>query len=136
MRAIRKIIVHHSASHAVSKEQIEEWHIERGFFEIGYHYVIQAGGLVRLGRKLDRIGAHCKGHNSDSVGVCVVGSFEDGTPVPGSQWVALVSIVSDLMVQFGLSVKDVYGHKELGRTLCPGFDPQLLRDELADECEI
>ena len=136
MRAIRKIVVHHSASHAVSKEQIEEWHIERGFSEIGYHYVIQAGGLVRLGRKLDRIGAHCKGHNSDSVGVCVVGSFEDGAPVPGSQWVALVSIVSDLMVQFGLSVKDVYGHKELGQTLCPGFNPQLLRDELADECEV
>tara|TARA_R100000664_G_C2733831_1_gene123802 strand:+ start:778 stop:1188 length:411 start_codon:yes stop_codon:yes gene_type:complete len=136
MRAIRKIIVHHSASSAVSKEKIEEWHIERGFSEIGYHYVIQAGGLVRLGRKIDRIGAHCKGHNSDSVGVCVVGSFENGAPVPGSQWVSLVSIVSDLMVQFDLSVKDVYGHKELGQTLCPGFDPQLLRDELADECEI
>ena len=78
MRAIRKIVVHHSASPAVSMEKIEQWHIERGFSEVGYHYVIQAGGFVRLGRKLDRVGAHCKGHNSDSIGVCVVGSFENG----------------------------------------------------------
>ena len=136
MRTIRKIIVHHSASPAVSMEKIEEWHIERGFSEIGYHFVVQAGGFVRLGRKLDRIGAHCKGHNSDSLGVCVVGSFENGQPVPGSQWVALVAIVGDLLRQFDLSVRDVYGHKELGRTLCPGFDPQLLRDALADECKV
>lgn len=136
MRAIRKIVVHHSASPSVSMEKIEQWHKERGFSEVGYHYVIQAGGLVRLGRKAQQIGAHCKGHNSDSIGVCVVGSFEDGTPVPGSQWVALVSVVSDLMRQYGLSVRDVYGHKELGKTLCPGFDPVLLRDELADECEV
>ena len=117
-------------------EKIEEWHKERGFSEVGYHFVIQAGGLVRLGRKLDRIGAHCKGHNSDSIGVCVVGSFENGAPVPGSQWVALVSVVSDLLRQYGLSVRDVYGHKELGNTLCPGFEPQMLRDALADECAI
>lgn len=136
MRAIRKIVVHHSASPAVSMEKIEEWHIERGFSEVGYHYVIQAGGFVRLGRKLSRVGAHCKGHNSDSIGVCVVGSFENGEPVPGKQWVALVSIVSDLMRQYDLSVRDVYGHKELGSTLCPGFDPQSLRDALADECEV
>ncbi len=117
-------------------EKIDEWHKERGFSEVGYHFVIQAGGLVRLGRKLDRIGAHCKGHNSDSIGVCVVGSFENGAHVPGSQWVALVSVVSDLLRQYGLSVRDVYGHKELGNTLCPGFDPQMLRDALADECAI
>jgi N-acetylmuramoyl-L-alanine amidase len=136
MRAIRKIVVHHSASPPVSMEKIDEWHKERGFSEVGYHYVIQAGGLVRLGRKVAQIGAHCKGHNSDSIGVCVVGSFEDGTPVPGSQWVALVSVVSDLMRQYGLSVRDVYGHKELGNTLCPGFDPVVLREALADECEV
>lgn len=133
MRPIRKIIVHHSASPPVSLEKIDEWHKERGFNQVGYHFVIQAGGLVRLGRRPDVRGAHCKGHNSDSIGVCVVGSFEDGNPVPGSQWVALVSLVGDLIGQYSLSVRDVYGHKELGNTLCPGFNPQKLRDALADE---
>jgi len=135
MRTIRKIIVHHSASPAVSLEKIDEWHRERGFDMVGYHFVIQAGGMVRLGRPIDRTGAHCKGHNSDSIGVCVVGSFEDGMPVPGSQWAALVAIVGDLVRQYGLRFSDVYGHKELGLTLCPGFDPALLRDALIDECE-
>tara|TARA_R110002020_G_scaffold206024_1_gene411025 strand:- start:208 stop:609 length:402 start_codon:yes stop_codon:yes gene_type:complete len=130
MRTISRIIVHHSASPAVSMEKIEEWHNERGYNGIGYHFVIQAGGLVRLGRELGRTGAHCKGYNTGSIGVCVVGSFEDGTPVPGSQWAALVALVGDLVRQYGLTPGDVYGHKELGSTLCPGFDPQLLRAEL------
>ena len=136
MRAIQKIVVHHSASPQVSLEKIDEWHRERGFNQIGYHFVIQAGGFVRLGRKVETMGAHCKGHNSDSIGVCVVGSFENGDPVHGSQWVALVSLVGDLLRQYDLSVRDVYGHKELVVTLCPGFDPETLRDALAEECAV
>lgn len=136
MRAIRKIIVHHSASQAVSLEEIDQWHRDRGFNMVGYHFVIQAGGLVRLGRRVENVGAHCKGHNSDSIGVCVVGSFENGDPVPGSQWMALVALVGDLVGQYDLSVRDVYGHKELAATLCPGFNPENLRSALAEECAV
>ena len=132
VRPIQRVIVHHSASPAVSLEKIDEWHRERGFNEIGYHFVIQAGGIIRLGRALGKTGAHCRGYNTGSIGVCVVGSFEDGTPVPGSQWVALVALVGDLMRQYDLTIDDVYGHKELGATLCPGFDPGLLREALSD----
>ena len=133
MRKISKIVVHHSASPPVSLEKITEWHRERGYSDVGYHFVIQAGGLIRLGRPLGQMGAHCKGHNKGSIGVCVVGSFENRQPVPGSQWVALVALVGDLMRQYGLDVSDVYGHRELGNTLCPGFDPEYLRKALRDE---
>lgn len=132
MRQINRVIVHHSASPPVELERIAEWHAERGYSDIGYHFVIQQGGLIRLGRPLDVVGAHCKGHNSGSIGVCVVGSFENRQPVPGDQWAALVSLVGDLLRQYGLKVSDVYGHKELGSTLCPGFDPEWLRASLAD----
>tara|TARA_R100000322_G_scaffold161887_1_gene124162 strand:- start:288 stop:710 length:423 start_codon:yes stop_codon:yes gene_type:complete len=132
MRAISRIVVHHSASPPVSLERIDEWHRERGFNEVGYHFVIEAGGVVRLGRALGKTGAHCKGYNTGSIGVCVVGSFENGDPVPTEQWAALVSLVADLLRQYGLTVSNVFGHTELGSTLCPGFDPGLLREALSN----
>ena len=132
MRAISRIIVHHSASPPVSLERIDEWHRERGFNEVGYHFVIEAGGVVRLGRALGKTGAHCKGYNTGSIGVCVVGSFENGDPVPAEQWAALVLLVADLLRQYGLTVSNVFGHTELGSTLCPGFDPGLLREALSN----
>ena len=134
MRSIRRIIVHHSASGPVSMETIDDWHRRRGWDQIGYHFVIQSGGLIRLGRPLSKIGAHCKGKNTGSIGVCIVGSCEDGTPVPGSQWTAAVALIGDLLRQFDLTRADVFGHKEFAKTLCPGFDPAAFRDALIDEC--
>ena len=70
MRKIRKIIVHCTATPAgrsVTVAEIDRWHRQRGFNGIGYHYVVGLDGSVSKGRDEALVGAHCKGHNSDSI---------------------------------------------------------------------
>ena len=140
VRQINHVIVHHTASPSSWRlETISKSHRVRGFAEhsgthCGYHYVIEADGLVRLGRSVDVIGAHCKGHNSKSIGVCVVGSFEGDDSPSDEQWSALVSLCSDLLRQFPDA--GLVGHKEMKATLCPGFDPSLLRSDVFAALEI
>lgn len=73
------IVVHCSATRPgqdVGRQQIEEWHVSRGFSSIGYHFVVRRNGSIELGRPLEEIGAHVAGHNANSVGVCLVGGLE------------------------------------------------------------
>jgi N-acetylmuramoyl-L-alanine amidase len=71
-----KITIHCSDSpdgRDVPASEIERWHIARGFRAIGYHAVIQPSGKIEYGRKLNEIGAHVKGHNTNNLGICLVG---------------------------------------------------------------
>lgn len=75
-----KIVVHCSAtrpSSDIGVKQIRDWHMSNGWSDIGYHIVIRRDGTVELGRDLQAIGAHVAGHNSDSIGVCMVGGLDD-----------------------------------------------------------
>jgi len=139
MRDINKLIVHCSDSTFGNANRIRGWHInERGWSDIGYHYVIANGkiykddevgkliqeGLVEVGRPLYKAGAHCKGHNSNSIGICMIGvdKFSE------KQYTALIHLVKGLMIQYDLTLEDVYGHYELdtnGKT-CPNFNPREL----------
>jgi len=64
----------------VSVDTIREWHIARGFSDIGYHYVINSWGDRFDGRQQSLIGAHAKGRNHDSIGICLMGNFNTGYP--------------------------------------------------------
>jgi hypothetical protein len=75
-RKINEIIVHCSATPEgkdYSVADIRKWHIQRGFGDIGYHYVIYRDGTVHKGRSIGKIGAHTSGHNSYSIGICYIG---------------------------------------------------------------
>ena len=113
-------------------EQIDEWHKERGFrraeddkrnfnpqFEsIGYHYVITVDGSIHTGRALSERGAHVKGYNSRSVGVCMVGRDE----FTQEQWNSLDTVVGDIDAYFGKRLTRM-GHCQLDDSkTCPGFD--------------
>ena len=79
MRQIDKIIVHCSATpndREVTVEDIDRWHKERGWYGCGYHIVIYRNGSIHMGRPLSKIGAHCKGRNTGSIGVCLIGNDE------------------------------------------------------------
>ena len=85
MREITKVIVHCAATpegRDVKTEEIKRWHTEeRGWSDIGYHWVVELDGSINEGRSEDINGAHCRGHNSDSVGICYVGgSDSEGNP--------------------------------------------------------
>ena len=74
-RKISKISVHCSAT-AEGKdftvEDIDRWHRQRGLNGIGYHFVIYRDGSIHAGRSKRQIGAHCKGHNTISIGICYI----------------------------------------------------------------
>ena len=69
---LTRAVIHHSASHDVSAKTINERHIERGFDENGYHFLIRMDGSIEKGRNLAKKGAHAKGRNN-LVGICLTG---------------------------------------------------------------
>lgn len=132
MRKIDKIIIHCSATpegEDFTVAQIRDWHKQRGFVDIGYHYVVYRDGSVHSGRPLSQIGAHCKGQNAHSVGVCYIGgcpprtvkgwqNLDKDTRTP-AQKNALRQLVADLRKQFPGA--GVYGHYQFANKQCPSF---------------
>ncbi len=121
---VNKLIVHHSASaKSTTKSDIEGWHKERGFTEIGYHMVIGANGKKEDGRSTTKVGAHTKGANTDSLGVCVTGNFETET-LDTKQVEALTEVLIKWCKAYSLKETDIYGHCDAPggttSTSCPG----------------
>ena len=121
MRAINKLIVHCSDTpndRDVTVEDIRDWHVNgNGWSDIGYHYVIDRDGRVHSGRPVRIAGAHCRGHNADSIGVCLVGrdQFEDW------QFDALRKLYASLLGIF-TKIKP-FGHRDFTDTkTCPNFE--------------
>lgn len=138
MRSIDTIVVHHSASPSSwTVERIRKLHTSpatndpsKPWSDIGYHWVLEADHLkVRPGRPEVRPGAHCKGHNASSIGICVTGDYTLG-PVSEDVWRVLVEAVLAIMRRYELTPDRVFGHGELSATACPGFDPAALRSDL------
>jgi hypothetical protein len=119
-RKIIKIYIHHSAlSPDIGCEAIRKLHIQRGFDDIGYHFVIEENGKVCKGRDINKQGAHVKGDNVESIGICVCGNFEETYPKV-TQIKALALLIKKLFKEFGQL--QILGHKDfsLADTLCPG----------------
>ena len=74
------IVVHCSATPPdldVGVKEIDQWHRDRDFDCIGYGAVVRRSGLIELGRPLQAVGAHVRGFNSRSLGVCLVGGVNE-----------------------------------------------------------
>ena len=84
MRIINLIVVHCTATQGnrtLSPEALDLMHRRRGFNGTGYHYYIRKDGTVHLTRPVERIGAHAKGFNASSIGICYEGGLDcRGTP--------------------------------------------------------
>ena len=105
--------------------EIDRWHRQRGFNGIGYHYVVGLDGSVSKGRDEALVGAHCKGHNSDSIGVAYVGGMSEDmsrpldTRTPG-QRLALSRLIEELKSRYPGAT--VHSHNEFAAKACPCFD--------------
>lgn len=126
MRKIDDIIIHCTATpcgREVSVEEVRRWHKARGFSDIGYHYLIALDGTVSVGRPMERAGAHCKGHNARSVGVCYVGGTDAlGKPADTrtpQQKRSLRNLVAELRRRFPEAA--VHGHNDYAAKACPCF---------------
>tara|TARA_B000000565_G_C23756041_1_gene366516 strand:+ start:532 stop:960 length:429 start_codon:yes stop_codon:yes gene_type:complete len=122
-----KIIIHCAAtkpSMDIGIEEITKWHIQRGFSGCGYHYVIKRDGAIETGRAEEDIGAHAYGHNSDSIGISLVGGLsEDGKSEANytdEQWSMLRELVEELIEKY--PDVEVIGHNDVSKKDCPCFN--------------
>lgn len=131
MRQIKKIIVHCSDTpdwmDNIRAIDIRGWHLDRGWRDIGYHKVICRDGSIEDGRPDEMVGAHVRGHNEDSLGVCWVGRNE----IKPKQKSSLLSQIEEWMKKYNINL--VYGHCELNvHKTCPNLDMHKLREELQE----
>lgn len=130
MRTINEIILHCTATpqgRDFSIDTIRRWHRDRGFSDIGYHYVIHLDGSVSHGRTLDKIGAHCVGHNTNSIGIAYVGGLAADGKTPKDtrtpqQCTAINKLLHQLLKQYPRA--SIHGHCEYSNKACPCFDVQ------------
>lgn len=127
-RKITEIIIHCTATpegRPVSVADIDRWHRARGFKKIGYHYVILLDGSTLQGRPIEEIGAHCTGHNTNSIGICYVGGLTPDGRTPKdtrtpAQTAALRSLLAQLKTRFPNAT--IHGHNEFAAKACPSFN--------------
>ena len=130
MRNITLIIVHCSANRAgsaVRMADIDRYHRSLGWNGCGYHYVIPIDGTIEQGRPEKKVGAHCKNHNSHSIGVCYIGGLAADGKTPQdtrteAQKRALRVLLEDLHQRYPKAL--IVGHCDLDpkKPCCPGFN--------------
>jgi len=135
MRKIDEIIVHCTAtrsdfmsdhSTAAKVKEVTRWHLDRGFSQCGYHYLIDRDGTVAEARPVEKAGAHAKGHNAHSIGISLFGGHggdqddkfaENFTP---EQDRALRRLIAQLRMEYP-AIKTIRGHNEVSAKMCPCF---------------
>lgn len=129
LSSIDNIVIHCSATQPeadVGVTEIRQWHLKRGFTDVGYHYVIRRDGTVETGRPDRVMGAHARGHNHNSIAICLVGGVDSRLrPVnnfTSSQFRSLKNLVRTLMKEHPDAA--VIGHRDLHgvKKACPSFD--------------
>lgn len=138
MRQINKTVLHCSDSKCGNAKIIRSWHIGKEWQDIGYHFVInncypthesiknhkpcfERDGMVEKGRSIEMVGAHVKGENTDSVGICLIGKDQ----------FTLSQIQSLYLILFANGWLDLplLGHCELDiQKTCPNIDMTIVKD--------
>ena len=136
---VQKVIVHHSLtkdSGSVSWGAIRRYHIQQMKWSgIGYHAGVElvlSGQEINyeilMGREWDRSGAHTRGHNTNSLGICFVGNY-DKIPPPKKMLITGARVIALWLRLFNLTIKDIYSHHHFNvYKSCPGvyFDMEYL----------
>lgn len=127
IRKIDKLILHVSDSRDdrnFDVFHVSRWHQGMNFprsltgLYCGYHYVITKAGEVQVGRFEHEVGAHCRGHNATSIGICWMGRNDFNK----AQREAVIEVLARLCAMYGLETKQIFGHRELnpGKS-CPNI---------------
>lgn len=123
------IIIHCSAtrpSQDIGFEEINNWHRARGWLGCGYHFIIRRNGKIEDGRPTTDVGAHCKGQNHNSIGICMVGGMDEDMGAAtdnytGEQWESLKVLVEELHKNYPDA--KIRGHYHFNPDKqCPAFD--------------
>lgn len=127
-RRINEIIVHCTATpegRDYTVADIRQMHKAQGWVDIGYHYLVYRDGSIHEGRNVDMVGAHCQGHNAQSIGVCYVGGVaRDGKTPKDTRTQAQKDALIHLLMQLVCLYPDatIRGHRDFAAKACPSFD--------------
>ena len=135
MRKIDEIIIHCTAtrpewmsdsSTAAKVKEVTKWHLDKGWSDCGYHYLIDRQGNVMNGRPVERTGAHVKGHNTGTVGISLFGGFGGSAGdsfadnFTEDQERALLDLIAKLKADHP-SITKISGHNQYAAKACPCF---------------
>ena len=122
LKKVNFIAVHHSQRKIDSVKRIRDLHIKINKWEdIGYHYLIDKKDKIHVGRSEKFIGAHVFGHNKNSVGICLIGNFDEEKPTK-AQIRTLIKFLKNKIKKFKIPIKNILGHREFSGVTktCPG----------------
>jgi N-acetyl-anhydromuramyl-L-alanine amidase AmpD len=127
-RPVTNLIVVHCAATKptmdIGVREIRSWHVQQGWLDVGYHFVIRRNGDVENGRPHDVVGSHVKGHNSYSLGICLVGGIDSkGKPQDNFTPEQMNSLHLLLLAQKRTYPQaKIVGHRDLDSgKACPSF---------------
>lgn len=128
-RDVDLIVIHCSATPPamdIGVQVIDKWHKENGWEECGYHFVIRRNGLVESGRDLTKTGAHAKGYNHNSIGLCLIGGVDNYHKPKNNYTHAQMQSLKFMLTELSREFKGalVVGHGDLPQANkdCPCFN--------------
>lgn len=132
LKSVDYIAVHCAATPPdmdISAADIKGWHLRKGWLDIGYHFIIRRDGAVETGRPEDVPGAHVRGFNHISLGICLVGGVAADGKTPEDNFTdaqkhALFALLTDLKLKYPTA--KIWGHCDFPNVAkaCPSFDVQ------------
>jgi len=143
MKKWKGIVIHCSDSEFGDAMVIDDWHKQRKWSGVGYHFVITNGqastkipylraidGQIQTGRPLNKSGAHAGNpYNKTHIGICLIGVKDFST----YQFAALQLLIKELMDKFGIDPENIIGHYQCstvnGKT-CPNFDVDKFKNSI------
>lgn len=136
LQDINLIVLHCSDSDNPDHDSItviDQWHREKGWRKVGYHYFIRKDGTVETGRFLTEIGAHTKGANENSIGICLAGQKE----FTQAQADSLAVLIMEIKTQLGNHPIEIKGHRDFAAyKTCPNFNiEKMLNGEIEVETQ-
>lgn len=133
MLPVNRITLHHDGMSVFTSradrdaiarlETIRQSHRNRGWGDIGYHFLIDPAGRVWEGRPLGWQGAHVAAQNEGNIGICIMGNYEQQRPTQ-TQIDAIERFTGALMNRYRVGTNRIYTHQELAQTACPGRNLQ------------
>lgn len=118
----------------VRAADIRRWHLAKGWSDIGYHYVIGRDGVLEPGRPENAVGAHVRGFNQVSLGICLIGGVDaQGKPennFTAAQFTRLHELLSELKKRYPNA--GIRGHRDFSPDL--NGDGRITPEEFIKAC--
>lgn len=128
----KRIFYHHSGANNSTVISMHKYHKDTlKWSGIGYHFIILQNGTIQRGRPLEMIGAHATNNNFDSIGICLVGDFENGNVPTEEQYKSCIELTRYLLDLYHLTTSALHRHNEVCATICPAdFDLERVKKSL------